>query len=200
MDGGEGVVRQPVHQNQQGEMPGKDAEMADQQTDETQDEGEGGGTPPPSFDEWLGQQDEIVKGLVETHTKGLKSALDKERDDRKTFERELRAAQGKLKKDSDEWKALEDLASKSEGESRRANAYETLHAAGVSNLKAAYTLAAADDLFDRRGNVDVEALRKTYPELFATTQRTAGNAGSGAGQGKQQTPGMNDMIRRAAGR
>ena len=57
----------------------------------------------------------------------------------------------------------------------------------------------AEDLFDRQGRLDWNALRNMAPELF----RKAGQQGSadgGAGGQQGARLGMNEIIRRAAGR
>jgi len=68
---------------------------------------------------------------------------------------------------------------------------------GCSNPKAAYALATAEDLFDRQGRPDWNALKQVAPELFR--KPGPGNSDGGAGNGNQPHPTMNDIIRRAAG-
>ena len=68
---------------------------------------------------------------------------------------------------------------------------------GCSNPKAAYALATAEDLFDRQGRPDWNALKQAAPELFR--KPGPGNSDGGAGNGNQPHLTMNDIIRRAAG-
>jgi molecular chaperone GrpE (heat shock protein) len=58
----------------------------------------GSGEEPKNFDEWLKGQPETVRALLEKHTSGLKSALDKEREAREKFEKaEKEAAKAREK-------------------------------------------------------------------------------------------------------
>ena len=164
--------------------------------------GEGQGGTPVSFEAWLGQQDETVKGLITSHTTGLKSALDSERESRKGLERQLREAAAKAEKGSEAQAQLTKLADDLGTATKRADFYEVASAAGCSNLKLAWLAVQQDaDLMDSRGTVRVEALKAAYPELFKTgTPAPKGHAGSGAGQGGAPQKDMNAFIRSAAGR
>lgn len=163
---------------------------------------EGQGEKPLDFDGWLGAQDETVKGLIDTHLKGLKSALDAERTQRRDYEKQLRDAAAKLEKGSDAQKQLEEMAKRSEEDGKRADFFAAAHRAGVTNLQLAWVAAKQDQIFDRKGDVDLEALKEAYPELFtapATTKTPTGNAGAGTGNVPAKND-MNALIRRAAGR
>lgn len=155
---------------------------------------------PLEFDTWIAAQPEPVKAAIESHTKGLKSALEGERNGRKQLETQLREMAGKAEKGSETQAQLTQLADTVKGETARADFYEAAHAAGVTNLKLAYLVATADQLFDRKGSPDFAALKASYPELFAGAKRPpAGDAG--AGTNKPPTgQSMNDAIRRASGR
>ena len=69
---------------------------------------------------------------------------------------------------------------------------------GCTNVKAAFALATAEDLFDRHGRPDWNALKATAPELFR--KPTSGSADGGAGTRQAPQLDMNTLIRRAAGR
>jgi hypothetical protein len=176
------------------------SQQGQQQGGQDQQQGQG---ETLDFETWLGRQDDTVKGLIDGHTKGLKSALESERTQRKDFERQLREAAGKLEKGSEAEQRVTKLADDLGTATRRADFYEVASAAGCTNLKLAWLAVSQDaDLMDSRGNVRMEALKQAFPELFKATQQPAarGNAGSGAGQGGTPTASMNDFIRRAAGR
>lgn len=163
-----------------------------------------GVTPPVAqmtFDDWFGGVDDATKALVDQHVKGLKSALEAERAERKMAEKALRDAAGKLEAGSAARIDLEAQAERVAATERRASFYEVAHAAGVADLKLAWLAAEAGNLFTRRGEPDIEALRQQHPALFSTTtvQRAPGNAGAGAGQSPAPTRSMNDFIRQAAG-
>ena len=163
-----------------------------------------GVTPPVAqltFDDWFGAADDATKALVDQHVKGLKSALDAERADRKAAEKALRDTASKLEAGSAARVDLEAQAERVAATERRASFYEVAHAAGVADLKLAWLATSDGNLFDRRGNPDIEALRLAHPALFGapTPQRAPGNAGAGAGQTPAPTRSMNDFIRTAAG-
>ena len=160
---------------------------------------------PVSFEKWLADQSEPIRKLYQEHTQGLRSALDTEREQRKGLERQLKDAASKLEQGSEARKALEEVSAQLEETTKRAEFYEAARAAGVNNFRLAWTAAKQDSLYNRKGEVDLEALREAYPELFhpPTKEKSAAPAGN-AGAGTQQPPkgatSMNDLIRRAAGR
>lgn len=154
----------------------------------------------PSFEAWLAAQTEDVKGLITSHTAGLKSALDAERDARKKLEKELRTAAGKLQEGDTTRQELEKAANDLAALTVRADFYEKAHAAGVTNLSLAYIAASQGGLIDEKGKADLDGLKAAYPELFASRQPPAGNAGNGRAGGAQAPADMNRIIRQAAGR
>ena len=167
---------------------------------EQQQQQQGGERPALTFESWFGSQDDRVKSLIETHTKGLKSALDSERETRKGLEKQVRELASKAEKGSEAEKQLNELADKMSANDKRVAAYEGLSAAGCSNLKLAYLAAAESGLIDGQGNVNIEKMKTQFPELFKTTQTPPGKAGTGT---ETKAPGgatMNDFIRHAAGR
>ncbi len=166
----------------------------------------GGGTPA-SFEAWLAGQPADVRGLYESHTKGLRSALDSERTERATLAKQLKDASGQATKGSELEKTLADVSIKLEAAERRAQFAEEAHRPeiGCVNAKAAWALAQAEGLFDKRGNPNWAALKAMAPELFGGGASTGsagvrGNAGAGMGQAPHAAPSMNDFIRRRAGR
>jgi hypothetical protein len=157
---------------------------------------------PKNFTEWLEKQDAIVRGLYDTEVQGLKSALKSERDARGTLEKDLRDAAAKAEKGSEAEKQLTGMADRVAESDGKAAFYEAAHGVGVTNLKLAYLVAKQDELFDRKGNPDFEALKKGYPELFGkpgAPPPPPGNAGAGTGGTPPAKQGMNEFIRAAAG-
>ena len=156
---------------------------------------------PLAFDRWIGEQDEAVKTMLDGHTSGLKSALESERENRKKLQKELRELAGKAKEGSEAQTQLTAMADRIEAADMKADFYEEAHAAGVSNLKLAFLVAQEEELFDRRGNVNFEQMKKDYPELFGGRPKvTAGNAGDGTGGTQPSGQDMNSFIRAASGR
>jgi len=162
------------------------------------------GEMPEDFEKWLKKQDGDVQKMFGEYTAGLKSALEKERENRKSLEDEVRDLAGKAENGSDMQGRLETLTEKMEAESRKLGFYESAHKAGVGNLKLAYMLAEADDMFDKKGGVDFGVMSEEYPELFSGGGKSPqGDAGSGRGDGQpdgDEGEGMNRYIRAAAGR
>jgi hypothetical protein len=159
-------------------------------------------TPEPlNFETWHEAQPEPVKILLQSHVAGLKSALTSERDARTTAEKAMRDAASKMKKDSDEQKELLGLADDLQEATVKADFYEQAHDAGVTNLQLAYLAAKEGGLFDGRGNVNFEAMKLKFPELFGTKKPAPpAHGGEGGGDQIRTKEDMNQFIRREAGR
>lgn len=153
---------------------------------------------PQTFDEWLAGQPEAVKALLDEHMRGLKSALESERQRAREFQKELRAAARQMEAGSEARKQIEEMAGRLAEIDRRAQFYDAAHLAGVTNLKLAYLAAREAGLIDDEKGCDFEKLRRAYPELF---RRSAPAASAGAGTERvAPAADMNAFIRRAAGR
>ena len=171
-------------------MPEGNQNNGDQQDGET-----------PTFESWIEGQDEQVRGLIDGHVSGLRSALKSERDQRRDFEKQLREAVGQVEAGSEARKKLDTLTGQLETQAQQADFYEAAHAAGVANLRLAWMAVQNDEsVLDRRGNVDMARLKEKYPELFPSPKAAAGNAGAGTQTTPQGAKGMNDFIRQASGR
>ena len=157
-------------------------------------------TPPLQFEAWVKEQKPEVTAMLEGHIKGLKSALDSERGSRKDLEKQLRDLAKKAEEGSDAQKKLTEMADQISTADRRVDFYEEAHKAGVANLKLAFLVATQDELFDKQGRVSFDGMKKDYPELFGATTKTRGDAGSGTEKKQKASGGMNEFIRRAAGR
>jgi len=161
-------------------------------------------TPTPDAITWeavlAGLTDE-AKTLYQDHTSGLTSALDKERDARKDQEKSLRDLAKQAEAGSDAQKQLTEIADKLVTETKRADFFQEAAKPeiGCRSTKAAFTLALADDLFDKRGNVNWTALKESYPELFGVTPKPTADAGAGRNTGIAGES-VDDRIRKAAHR
>lgn len=153
-----------------------------------------------TFETWHESLPQEHKTLIESHTKGLKSALDSERETRNGLEKQLRDLAKKAEAGSDAQSQLTKLADDFQSADRKADFFESAHGAGVKNLKLAYTVAVSDEMFDKHGRVNFDEMKKAYPELFQGTSLPAGHAGSGTGNQTTNHVDMNSLIRRAAGR
>lgn len=152
-----------------------------------------------TYENWLEKQDDTIKGLLDEHVKGLKSALGSERESRKEMEKQLREMAKKAEAGSEAQTKLTQMADQIQTADRRAEFYDEAHRAGVVNLKLAYLAATQEELFDRNGRVNFDEMKKNYPELFGKTNLPAGNAGAGTGD-QNAAMDMNAKIRRASGR
>lgn len=162
---------------------------------ETQGNGE---TPQPenqqpNFDAWLASQDDATRSLLDTHTSGLRSALDSERQQRKELAKQLRELTGKLDANSEAGQKLGEISSQLEAAQARADFYEAL-GPGCLNPKLAYLAYTTDGL------KSIEQLKAAYPQLFATAKPPPTNGGAGTRGNQSPASGMNEFIRRSAGR
>lgn len=181
-------------------------------------DGAGGGAADPNedadkdqpqeetFDMWLESQPEELKTkvteLYETNVSGLKTALKSERDEKKELSAQLKELLPKAEKGSELEKQLTEMASKAESAERRAFfAEEAIKPEiGCRNIRAAFALATAEDLFDKRGNPNWGEIKTQAPELFGAG---TANANAGANTNKDPKPKQNDMnafIRGSTGR
>jgi hypothetical protein len=149
-----------------------------------------------NFEAFLAKQPEGVRKLYETHTTGLKSALQGERDNNKKLEKDLRDAASKAEKGSENEKKLIAMADEISKANLKATFYEGAVEAGISNIKLAFVAAKEDDLFKKDGSVDWDALKKSYPELFGSSASNDAGAGS---RSQNTSPSMDDIIRKKSG-
>lgn len=162
-------------------------------------------TPPTTWGAWLDAQPAEMKTLVQTlhdaEIHGLKSALDSERGKNKDAEKQLRELAEKAEKGSELQAKLAEMADSVQEAQRRSDFMEAAHAAGVTNLKLAYTVAVQDEMFDKHGRPNFEAMKTSYPELFASGKPAPppGNAGAGTGTTPPPAGDMNTWIRKSAG-
>jgi hypothetical protein len=164
------------------------------------------GETSATWESWIAAQPEPARALYETHTQGLRSALESERTQRKTFETQLRDQAKKLEAGSEAQTRLTEMADELERANRRADFYESAAKpdVGVTDVVGAWAIinAMPEDYLDRKGSVNFALLKQRHPGLFGRPPAVPrGNAGSGAGQG--DGGGKNDMnayIRRQAGR
>lgn len=173
--------------------------MSGAQGDQGGQQGDGQGETP-TFESWLAQQDETIRGLLDGHVKGLKSALESERSQRGDLARQLREVTAKAEKGSELEKTLTDMTARVDAAEGRAAFYEEAGRpeVGCANSKAAFALAQAEGLFDTRGNVDWAALKTTAPELFRV-KAPEGNADGGTSNPPPGKTSMDDLIRARAG-
>jgi hypothetical protein len=155
---------------------------------------------PESWDAFMEAQPEPVKALFQTHVQGLRTALTTEREERKSLDKRLRDVAKQLEDGSTAKTQLEQLSQQYEETEKRLAFYESAPPE-LTNAKLAWLAATELDAFDRKGNVNWDAVRQAYPELFKAARQAAPPANAGAGtQGAPQPFSMNDILRQAATR
>jgi hypothetical protein len=156
---------------------------------------------PASWEEFLETQPEEVKALYGTHSEALLNTVKATRDERDTFKKQVKELASKAEKGSELEKSLTDMTARLEAAERRAAFLEEAAKPEVQcrNTRAAWLLAEASDLFDKKGNPDWAAIKREAPELFGTPVANA-NAGNNTQQAPSPHQNMNSFIRKAAGR
>ncbi|PKO03050.1 MAG: hypothetical protein CVU43_04525 [Chloroflexi bacterium HGW-Chloroflexi-5] len=147
-----------------------------------------------SWDDVLKEMPEETKALYEQHTTGLKNTVQATRDERDGLKKQLEKLLPDVEKGSKAEAALTEALGKLEMADKRANFAEQAikPEIGCRNVKAAFALATASDLFKKNGDPDWESIKKEAPELFGAIIPD-GDAGSGAG-GETKTPKTNEEF------
>ena len=146
--------------------------------------------------------DDAGKKVVDSHISGLSSALEKERSDRRTLEKQIKDLSGKAEKGSEMETKLAALTSELEEANRRASFVAGASGQGVINPVLAYLAAREAKAFDESGNTNWARLKELHPELFKPEEKAKaggrGDAGGGNDNGKTGFS-FNDWLRREAG-
>jgi len=156
------------------------------------------------WDTWLGEQPEPIQTLIDSHTKGLRSALQSERTQRAELAKQLREATKTAAQGSELQKSLEALSGKLEMAELRARFFEEASKPEVNCTNPRMALLAAQELdaIDNKGRINWDAIKQAFPEIFRPVRPPQGNAGAGTTAPPPANMGgaMNAAIRRAAGR
>ena len=156
---------------------------------------------PATFEEFLEAQPEQVKALYTSHSEALMNTVRATRTERDDFAKQIKSLSKGMAEGTEAKKQLDQLSSQLEKTERRAAFLEQAMQPEVQcrNARAAFLLAEAESLFDKKGNPDWAAIRREAPELFGLPTANA-NAGTGTGSPPAPQKNMNDYIRRASGR
>jgi hypothetical protein len=159
------------------------------------------GATPASFETWLDGQDETVKGLVAKRFETLENTVRATREERDTFSKQIKTLAKQQAEGSEAKKQLEELGAQLEKTERRAAFLEEAMKTEIQcrNPRAAYLLAEAENLYDKKGLPDWAAIKREAPELFGTPTANA-NAGRGTQQPPAKQNDMNSFIRSKGGR
>jgi len=150
---------------------------------------------PANYDEWFANVDEPTKAIISTRFTALENTVKSTRDERDALRSQIRELMPRAEKGSELEKTLTEFTSKLDAAEKRAVFAEEAGRQDIActNPKAAYLVAAAENLFDRKGNPDWTAIKGSAPELFRTP-----TANANAGAGTQKPPAhasMNEFIR-----
>ena len=168
-------------------------EQTEQTTTEEQPEA---GATPASFEEFLEGQDETVKGLYNLHSEALMNTVRATREERDNFKAQIKELSKSQEEGSEAKKALDEMSERLELSERRSDFLEEAIKPEIAcrNTRAAWLLAQADNLFDRKGHPDWSAIKAAAPELFGQVVAKA-NAGTGTATPPPAQKSMNDWIR-----
>lgn len=186
-------------------MPEQNQPQQDQNVTNPNGQGSNGAgeapAAPANWDEWLKAQPENVRDLYTQHVTGLRNTVQATRQERDDLARQIRDLTSKAEKGSELEKSLNDITTRLEAAERRAAFLEdaTKPETGCRNPRAAFALATAEGLFDRKGAPDWAAIKAAAPELFGAASVNA-NAGSGTQNPPSAKNTMDSWIRRSAGR
>jgi hypothetical protein len=156
---------------------------------------------PQSWEEYLEKQDEKVKALYNSHSEALLNTVKATRDERDQFKKQIKELAKAQAEGSDAKRQLEEMGAQLEKTERRAAFLEDAMRPEIQckNARAAWLLAEAESLFDKKGNPDWAAIKREAPELFGVPAANA-NAGNNTQQSPNPHRDMNAFIRKAAGR
>ncbi|GAP07120.1 hypothetical protein ATHL_01988 [Anaerolinea thermolimosa] len=145
------------------------------------------------FENWLENQDETVKMLIQERFTRLENTVKATRQERDTLSRELKELSKRVEADSEAGRKLSEIQKQLEEAEKKVHFYQEVHKQGVSNSTAAYALVTAFNLWDESGNPDWKKLREIAPELF----KTALSSNAGSGTSSRLTEDANQAIRQA---
>lgn len=172
-------------------------------------------SPPPENEESESPEtwDDVLKSLPEGRQKlydgqvqTLLNTVRNTREERDGFKRQLKSLSKSAEEGSDLQKQLDLMTTDLEAADRRAAFMEEAIKPNVQckNPRAAFLMAEAESLFDKKGNPDWFAIKEAAPELFGAI---VGNANAATGtnpndgqSGMSSSRSMNAFIRNAAGR
>lgn len=186
-------------------------------------------TAPLTFDSLLDSMEEPHRDVIEKHIVGLRTALDKEREERKAAQKAVRTTQAEVEQLPTLRQQLEQAAQDAIDARAQATFFET---AGTNNVKRgsarlAFLAAKDGQFFNDDGSVQWDSLQARFPDLFEGTDRsaptgattgtpvqekavvterpvvaprTSASAGAGAGAPPRRPFSMTSAIRSAAGR
>ena len=182
-----------------------------------------------TFDSLIDSMDEPQREVIERHIVGLRTALDKEREERKGAQKAVRNAQAEIEQLPTLRQQLEQAAQAALDTRAQALFFEHAGSNDVKRGSARLAFLAAKDgqCFNDDGSVQWDSLQARFPDLFegsarhaptgapsgapvqkeavvterpVVAPRTSASAGAGAGAPPRRPFSMTSAIRSAAGR
>ena len=156
---------------------------------------------PASFEDFLSAQPEAIKALYTSHSEALLNTVKATRSERDDLAKQIKALAKGQAEGSEAKAQLEAMGAQLEKTERRAAFLEEAMQPAIQckNARAAWLLAEAENLFDKKGAPDWAAIRREAPELFGVPTANA-NAGQGTQNQPAQQNDMNAFIRSKGGR
>ena len=170
-------------------------------TEQPQQPAENQGETPADFETWLEGQEPKVKELYTQHSEALLNTVRATRKERDDMAKQIKELAKQTAEGSDARKALDEMSARLEVTERRASFMEEAMKPEIQcrNARAAWLVATSENLFDKKGNPDWNAIKQEAPELFGAITANA-QAGAGTASPPPAKKNMNDFIRTAAGR
>lgn len=175
-----------------------------QAADGDQNNSQAQGATPSTWESFLESQPAEIKALYETHSAGLLNTVKATRQERDDLGKQLKALAKKQEEGSELQTQLSKLGEQLEAAERKADFLElaTNPAVECLNPSAAWVIAQAQELFDKKGAPDWAAIKAAAPQLFgkAHVNHNAGTGTHGDNLPGSQQSDMNSWIRQEAGR
>lgn len=162
------------------------------------DQGQPSAPPVDTFDTWLAEQHPEYVESFTAHVAGLKNTIGAVRDERDTYRSELEDLRKSVEGNEEATKKIEALQAKVE-ESQRKEAFVTEAVkAGVKPklVNLAWAALQGEDgekLVDKKGDIDFDAFKEMYSDLFTSTKPAKPPTNGGAGAGQQPQKGEQTM-------
>ena len=179
--------------------------------DPTKSTGADGSAPPkgdasgdlhsgePTFESWISKQPDDIKGLIDSHVNGLKSAHERQKEETKSLRTKLDEIIRSKDLDADQKvKAIE----AERDEYRSIAAFQESLPSDCADRQLAYAAAKLRDAIRKDGSVDEDKLRKECPVLFSgqRVKVPSGKPGAGTDTTPPSTMDFNAAVRAGAGR
>ena len=123
-----------------------------------------------TWQEFFDKQSDGVKKLYNDHHTALQNSVKATRDERDAFEKQIKELLPEAEKGSEFEKNLTEALEKLTKETKRANFFEAgiKPEIGCTNLSLAFLLTETKDLYKKDGSPDWDAIKKEFPEGFAS--------------------------------